>query len=101
MDFTSIKDMSIGNLKIKEIWYNNNLLYQESEEQKRELTLLQFGESIVTDTYIAPKQSNIVETRTLSQLKFGEAIVTTNYIAPKQSIIVDTNTLSLLKFSEV
>lgn len=99
MDFTSIKDMSIGNLKIKEIWYNNNILYQE--QSKRELTLLQFGESIVTDTYIAPQQSIIIETRTLSQLKFGQAIVTTQYVAPAQCTIVDTNTLSLLKFSEV
>lgn len=29
MDFTTIKDMSINNLKIKEIWYNNNILYQD------------------------------------------------------------------------
>ena len=57
MDFTNIKDMSIGNLKITSIYYNGNILYQE--QSKRELTLIKMGEVTFNNIYIAPQVSNI------------------------------------------
>ena len=88
-----------GNLKIKTIYFGQYKVYEDSA--KRELTLLEFGDAIITTNYVAPKFTNIVDTNPLTLLQFGESIVTTQYVAPSQSIIVDTNTISLLKFSEV
>ena len=88
----------LGNDKIKSIYLGNQLIYRDSN--KRELTLIKFGDALYNGVYVAPKYSNIIETKSLNQIKFGDAIYNGVYVAPKYSVIYE-DSLTLIKFSEV
>ena len=60
----------LGNDKIKSIYLGNQLIYRDSN--KRELTLIKFGDAIYNGVYVAPKYTNIIETKSLNQIKFSE-----------------------------
>ena len=96
MDFTTIKDMSIGNLKIKEIWYNNNILYQDNA--KRDLTLIQMGEVTFNNIYNPPIYTNLTDT--LVVLEMGQTTNNNQYIAPITSVISGDN-ITLIQLAEV
>ena len=59
----------LGNNKIKSIYLGNNLIYSDSN--KRELTLIKFGDVIYNGVYVAPKYSIIYED-SLTLIKFSE-----------------------------
>lgn len=59
----------LGNDKIKSIYLGNQLIYTDSN--KRELTLLKFGDAIYNGVYVAPKYTILYED-SLNLLKFSE-----------------------------
>ena len=60
----------LGNDKIKSIYLGNQLIYRDSN--KRELTLIKFGDAIYNGAYVAPKYTSIIEIKSLNQIKFSE-----------------------------
>ena len=87
-----------GNLKIKTGYFGQYKFYDDNVEK---LTLLKFDDAIYNGVYVAPKYTNIIETKSLNQIKLGEAIVNNTYVSPKFTNIIETKSLNQIKFSEV